>query len=680
MRVGLYLKNLDEEYQISVFKGIRSEAARVGIDLFCMQGGLSSPGKFLPVDGVLLLTSALFAEMSDIDIPAIKNYFSSTPWISIGNNLEGIPSISIRNRKSMEQIMDHLVAFHGCRKLLFISGPAGHPDNSVREAVFRETLCNRSSEFPGLEGVVRNGGFWESYAIDIMREYIATHPDSPLDAVVAANDSMAIGALKVLRSASDPRWKSCKVTGFDDIPQARLEIPALTTVQQPLEELGRLAVRTIHALIEKKEAPEICELDSVPVIRNSCGCRSPEPDAALVPDAVLSRVQYQSFRSEQHLRNVSSFGQLLTTVGSMHELVRYLQAFLNSNDVKTFFFLLFPQSDTAKSGDIELIYRRFRNEEKSFADRRERTTLAEFFSSNFRENEKIPASASIHNLTSGTDELGIIVYEIDDYAHPHLCSAAIFIANTVRRLMILEDEKKRSRKLEREVLLRTKDLVESNRKLKAEAKRRLEVEAEVLHISEMERLRFSLDLHDDICQRLAGISMYSKSLDSGSDLGELSEMIDETLNRTRQYAHDSFPVELDSLGLNEAVASLCRSVQKQTLCACGYSWEAGADIRLANAQEINLYRIIQEAVHNTVKHARATRVDISVRLEDGALAIRVRDNGTGISGDTPARPKKKPHVGIGLKSMEYRAHQIGAQYLFRSSAKDGTLVEIRLPL
>ena len=687
MRIGLYLKNLDEEYQISVFKGIRSEAARAGIDLFCIQGGLSASGKYIPSDGILLLSSVLFTQDSDTDIAAIKNYFGQTPCISIGNRLRGIPSIIIRNKKSMEMIMEHLTVFHGYRKLLYIGGPVEHRDNTVREHVFREALTQNPTGCPDLEGTITNGGFREASAIEILKEYVRKHPDTPLDAIVAANDNMAIGALKVLRSVADPRWKACVVTGFDDIPQARLEIPALTTVQQPLHELGRLAVRTIHDLVEKKKSPDVLHIDSVPIIRNSCGCHS-SPSEAL-PDTPpgeiqFSRLQYQSFQSEQYLRNVSSFGQQLTTAASMQELVGLLQAFLNNNDVQMFFLLLYPQKEGCAGGEIDLIYRRFKNEERAFADRSEKTSLQEFFANDFRGKESEPASPCIYNLTSGDEELGLIVYETDDNTHPHICSAAIFMANTVKRLMILEDEKERSRKLEREVHTRTQDLVESNRLLEKEAKRRLAVEAEVLRISEMERLRFSLDLHDDICQRLAGISMFSKSLEKGADLGELSEMIDETLSRTRQYAHDSFPVELDSLGLNEAFGSLCHSIQKETGCICEYSWKVPEGYTLSGSQEINLYRIVQEAMHNTVKHAKAQRARISVVLKDSTLVVRVRDNGTGIStcrnDAIPLHNKKRGHVGIGLKSMEYRAHQIGASYLFRSSAKHGTLVEIRLPL
>lgn len=290
-------------------------------------------------------------------------------------------------------------------------------------------------------------------------------------------------------------------------------------------------------------------------------------------------------------------------------------------------------------------------------------------------------------MRSGKEYLGLIVYEADDAVHPHVCSGAIYIANTLKRLRILDDEKERSRLLEKEVSLRTQALLDANEKLKEEARRRIAVEAEVLRISEMERLRFSLDLHDDICQRLAGISMCCKSLTSGLSpqtlLPELSEMIDETLHLTRQYAHDSFPMELDTLGLNEALARLCHSLNTQTKLECSYSWKAPSKSPLSASEDINVYRIIQEALQNVIKHSKATKVSVSIISGETEFIVRVQDNGEGnphLEEGEMSPKENRRQEGLGLRSMQYRAHQLNAAYVFHSSKKSGTLVEVRIPL
>jgi len=244
-----------------------------------------------------------------------------------------------------------------------------------------------------------------------------------------------------------------------------------------------------------------------------------------------------------------------------------------------------------------------------------------------------------------------------------------------------------------------KELAELRQKLQEEVQRRTEVEAEVLRISELERLRFSMDLHDDICQRLAGISMFCKglihSVSPQSFLPELSELIDETLARTRRYAHDSFPMELDTLGLKEALSALCDKVAKQSACRCVFSWTGPDKSPFNSAQDLNIYRIAQEALQNAVKHAGASSIDVQVESREQRTESReqnfcviVQDNGCGDprlcgensgSGGSAARENKRGS-GLGLHSMRYRAHQLGAEYSLKSSKKNGTRMEIRIPL
>lgn len=704
MRIVLYVRNLDEEYQISLYRNMKAEAERLGIDLVCVQRGLSPSAEELSADGVILLTSVLLKRGLEIELPFIKAAVGSLPCVSVANRLPDIPSIIIHNKASMEALMAHLVSHHGYRKFLFIGGPEGHRDNTVREHVFREAIARGRAAYPDIEGTVVNGGFREALAILIMRDYMREHRDAPLDAVVAANDNMAIGALKVLASSGDPAWARCAVTGFDDISQARFANPPLTTVRQPLDSLALQAVRSVRALISGNKIPEVAQIDSSLVIRSSCGC--PEFGMASGADGLSGfdsrdeseRTPFRDLRFTELLRTVSGFGQELTIAGSMESLVGHLRSFLDDIGIELFSLLLNDGPTGGKDGSIGLVYQRDGQTERMSIDGGERTTMREFFGGMTRFDEKRRSFPCVFHLQSGDDEIGIIVYEAPEYAQPHMCSAGVFIANAVRRLQILEEEKERSRLLESEVRLRTKDLVDMNEQLKKEAERRMEVEAEVLRISETERLRFSLDLHDDICQRLAGISMFSKSLanssvaDSSAELSELSSMIDETLFRTRQYAHESFPVELDSLGLNEALEGLCASLKRQTGCACEYSWTVPAEVDIPVAKRINLYRIVQEALHNVIKHSGATRARVSVGAENGILDVRVRDNGRGIhpegdgaaggetGGAARAADKRKPHVGIGLKSMEYRAHQIGASYRATSSEKTGTEIAIRLKL
>ena len=277
-------------------------------------------------------------------------------------------------------------------------------------------------------------------------------------------------------------------------------------------------------------------------------------------------------------------------------------------------------------------------------------------------------------LRSGSEFLGVVIYKGPDTVHRQLYNGLILLANTVKRLFIYNDEKERAAQLEREV--------------QEEVRRRVEVEAEVLRISDMERLRFSIDLHDDICQRLAGISMFGKSLAAqkqagASSIRELSMLIDETLIRTRQYTHDSFPMELDTLGLKDLLSTLCSAISKQTHCECLYIWNAKDSSPLSQPQNLNVYRIIQEALQNAVKHAKANRIIVEINCNDEWFTASVQDNGTGnseLNFEKPVSNNKGCREGLGLRSMRYRAHQAGAEYTFDSREIGGTVVKIRIPL
>ena len=280
MRIGLFLKNLDEEYQLSVFKGVKAEAAALDMELICVQGellparlsrieDLLPSRRFIAADGILFLSSVLFAR-ADLDYgEQLKTLFAGVPFVSVGDRLFDYHSIQIRVEKPMEELMEHLIIFHGYRKFLFIGGPVEHQDSIIREHIFRAAMEKYRGRYPELRGMVFNGEFLDMSGMIIIRDYMRLHPDDPPDVIVAANDNTAIGVQNMLASRGDPRWRNCPVTGFDDISQSGLEMPTLTTIRQPLDALGKLAVRTLWDLIRGSEVPRTILTDAQLVIRNS---------------------------------------------------------------------------------------------------------------------------------------------------------------------------------------------------------------------------------------------------------------------------------------------------------------------------------------------------------------------------------------------------------------------------
>ncbi len=98
------------------------------------------------------------------------------------------------------------------------------------------------------------------------------------------------------------------------------------------------------------------------------------------------------------------------------------------------------------------------------------------------------------------------------------------------------------------------------------------------------------------------------------------------------------------------------------------------DCELNRLQKLNLFRIIQEALHNIMKHAKATSVSVSVKYSGGKIVVKVCDDGCGF--DTG----KLKNSGLGLNSMQYRANQIGADFIIKKNKPAGTCVQVSVDL
>jgi two-component system CheB/CheR fusion protein len=210
---------------------------------------------------------------------------------------------------------------------------------------------------------------------------------------------------------------------------------------------------------------------------------------------------------------------------------------------------------------------------------------------------------------------------------------------------------------------------------------RLELQREILAISEQEQRRLGQDLHDDLCQQLAGIEFLSQTLAgsiaskckaTAAKAKEIARMVQHAMAQTRELARGLAPVSLEGDGLALALQELAARTSRLFLidcrCRCdGYmpQLEAGA--------AVHLYRIAQEALGNAIKHGKARRVVISLAADGHRLALRVKDNGAGFPQKTPARG------GMGLRIMQYRAEVIGGSLTLERASRGGTTVVCTVP-
>jgi signal transduction histidine kinase len=198
----------------------------------------------------------------------------------------------------------------------------------------------------------------------------------------------------------------------------------------------------------------------------------------------------------------------------------------------------------------------------------------------------------------------------------------------------------------------------------------------ILEISTREQRRIGHDLHDGVCQQLAGIALMSSTLaDELEERGEthapqaerISAMINEVIDHTRSVARGLFPIWLEENGLLFALEELATNASEIFKLNCHFHAEqAPADI--SNTLALHLYYIALEAVANAAKHGRATNVEIRLTRSDPGYVLIIQDDGAGF------RVSDTSNSGMGLRIMNYRAQIVGAALRVHSDPGRGSRV------
>lgn len=697
MRIGLVLNILDEEYQISLYRGIKQRAQELGIQIVCFQEGNKTfvedsfigafPQKeFFNLDGIILLTSVLFDNCMLTTKDDIARIWGKLPVVSVGQKIKGVPSLLIHTDDSIKELLEHLIKEHNYKNFIYIGGKETHHDSISREKIFTKIIFKYQKKDSKIKYKIMHGSFTEQSAVRAMEEYFKKNTRLP-DVVVCANDNMALGVYKYLNlSNKKSENKKIAVTGFDDIPQGQFTIPPLTTVNQPLDQLGQEAVNMIFQLVQGKEVALEKSVESRVIYRESCGCKKEVQDYESLR-ASYEKMQLSYLVSEQLLNITSHLGRDLNNDNYEEDFASIVEYNISMLGVENFCILKFPaklradQSVTEKSLYVRPIYAKIKGQTvKEFPVNKEGLiSLGRFY----RLINKANNSFVLKYLNVGNDCIGCILYDAPEESLPYIILISVDIALTLNRMEVNEERRRYADYLESEVEKRSRQLLEAD-------EQRMKVEAEVLKISEIERQRFSNDLHDDICQRLAGISMLCRSYSKmespveRSQMEELASLVSDTLQRTRQYAHNSYPVDLENLGLEASLSNLCASFEQQSGIKCRYEWKLPEAISFDKRQKLNIFRIVQEALHNVMKHSQAANVKVRGKLvadKNGECVIfSVADDGIGISREQINNP------GIGLNSMQYRANQIGAEFIIalrqaqgpHSRQTRGTTIQIKM--
>lgn len=202
-----------------------------------------------------------------------------------------------------------------------------------------------------------------------------------------------------------------------------------------------------------------------------------------------------------------------------------------------------------------------------------------------------------------------------------------------------------------------------------------------IEIQEQTFHKISTEIHDNISLTLSLSKIYLHDLDFSdhADLGEkvnlsvylIKKAIDDLNNLSKSLNRDS----IEQFGLIRSVEEQINDISKAELFKIKFTVKGiprSADVN----SELILFRIIQEALNNIIRHANATHVSITMEFEKTSLIVRIRDNGSGFCTDDV----KFTSNGSGISNMTKRAQVINARLQIKSKLQNGTTVKIALPL
>ncbi len=272
-----------------------------------------------------------------------------------------------------------------------------------------------------------------------------------------------------------------------------------------------------------------------------------------------------------------------------------------------------------------------------------------------------------------TEKQGGVPFDAEDEAL--VMALAAFAAGAIESAELVVSERARS------------DAVARHAAAEERARARHDLLAAVIGAQEAERARVSRDLHDDIGQALTSVLLGLRLIDGPgdpttgdpSDVGqrveEMRELVTDALRRARQLAFDLRPTVLDDLGLAPALQRLVADVADRSGLVVDAAVDSVADHeRVAPELATVVYRVVQEALTNVVRHASASNASVAVTVSSGRLRAVVEDDGNGFD------PTRSTDGHLGLEGMHERANLVGGTVHVVSVPGSGTTVVLDVPL
>jgi len=285
LHFGVILSNLDDTCQYDVWSGIVEFAHRNDIQLTAYVGTYQTTSyDFTPhyetcfeliknsssLDGAIVFSGFISSTIGYEDFESyVAGISDHVPLVSVSYVMPDIPSVLVDNISGIYDAVEHLIQVHGKRNIAFVKGPDGHLEAEARFDGYKKAL--EANGLPYDERYVFPGNFTQHSGQLAVRKLFET-PDISADAIVACDDTIAIGVLNELKNHNLMVPTDIAVAGFDDDRDSATFIPSISTARQDFFRIGSISAEVLLDKVNRKPVEPVTYISPVFIVRQSCGC------------------------------------------------------------------------------------------------------------------------------------------------------------------------------------------------------------------------------------------------------------------------------------------------------------------------------------------------------------------------------------------------------------------------
>lgn len=286
MKIAVLIGGMGFDSQQRVINGILNKAIPDGTNVFIFTGdgwdymlrskyeegeySIYELPDFTEYDGIIFNSYSIH-NLKTVAMLEEQIRASKVPCVSLNHYFPEFLNIMLDSKKGMEKIVEHLIRVHGAKNIYFIAGPKGNKEADKRLEVYKTVMEANGLAWSGKH--IYYGDYCYESGRQAAACFLQDGGGKP-DAVIAANDAMAIGAALVLKKAGYCIPEDIIVTGYDNSEIAACSVPRLTSVRRREFDAGEMAYEKVKAAVNGEVTEQCTCIESEPIFSGSCGCRT----------------------------------------------------------------------------------------------------------------------------------------------------------------------------------------------------------------------------------------------------------------------------------------------------------------------------------------------------------------------------------------------------------------------